>query len=61
MEIFDKKVTDVKKDTDDATPTAHSSHAPSTMFIDFQLRTIETIKKLNHQSSVISIHGLHGY
>ena len=46
MRFFYKKVTDVRKDTDDASPPAYSSRAPTTTLDRFQPLTAETVKKL---------------
>ena len=46
MCFFDKKVADVRKDTDDASPPSYSSRAPTTTLDSFQPLTAETVRKL---------------
>ena len=46
MRFVDKKVADVSKDTDDASPPAYSSRAPTITLDSFQPLTAETVRKL---------------
>ena len=46
MRFFYKKVADVRKDTDDASPPAYSSRAPRTTLDNFKPLIAETVRNL---------------